>query len=104
MAVIGVDDRDDLAFLGGVARGLDRESIAWRRPPRYIMVLHTAAADLGEHLRQRGPTQSREMMVPHVEARGAAVENLDQFRMAMADIVGAAIQMNVDQPPSMSMS
>ncbi len=97
VAVIGVDDGHDLALLRRVARAFDREVDRLGAARRVHRVLHAAAADLGQLLSQRRAPQSREMVVAHVEPRGAAVQHLDQLGMAMADIVGAAVQVHVDQ-------
>jgi len=97
MAVIGIDNRDDLALLGGVAGAFDGEVDRLGAARRVHRVLHAAAADLGQLLGERRAAERREMVVAHVEAGGAAVQDLDQLRMAVADIVGAAVQVHVDQ-------
>jgi hypothetical protein len=98
MAVIGVDDRDDLAPLLGVPGGLERDVDGLGATRAVHGVLQPPAAGRRQPLGQRGAGERREVMVADVEALGAAVQHLDQLGVAMPEIVGAAVEMHVDQP------
>ncbi len=98
VAVVGLDDRHDLAALGRVPRRLDGD----------VDGLAAAAAvhDLGEpgrcggdeRLGQRGARAGREVMVADVERPHADGEGLDQLGVAVTEAEGAAVQVDVDQP------
>ena len=98
VAVVGLDDRHDLAPLGGVPRGLQRD----------VDGLAAAAAvdDLGQvgrrgpdqRLGQGGPGAGREVVVADVEGPHAGGDGLDQFRVAVPEVVGAAVEVHVDEP------
>jgi hypothetical protein len=96
--VIGLDDRHDLALLGGVAGRLDGDVDGFGTAGPVDRVLQVARRAAGQFLGERGARQRREMVVAHVEAARGLVQHLDKFRVAMAEVVGAAVEMDVDQP------
>ena len=50
-----------------------------------------------QHLGQRSARQSWKMVVSHVKPFGACLQHFDQFGVAMSKIIGAAIQVQIDQ-------
>ena len=98
MAVIGFDDRDDLALLHGMARGLDGDVDRFRAARAVDGVLQIARRAGGERLGERGAGQRREMVVAHVEALGRRLHDRDELGIPVAEIVGAAVEVDVDQP------
>ena len=65
----------------------------------YFMPGDTLISDFG----QRRARHRRKPVIADVEIIERALQRLDEFGMAVAEIVGAAIQMQVDQPaPDMS--
>jgi len=57
-----------------------------------------AGAGLDQRLGQRRAGQRREVVVADVESLHRLLEGGDQLRVAMAQVVGAAVQVQVDQP------
>ena len=95
--VVGLDDRHDLAPLRRVARGLDRE-LHRLRPARPVDgVLETGGRALRQRLRERGARERGKVVVAHVEALRAGVQHLDELRIAVPEVVGAAVQVDVDE-------
>src|SRR6187200_3013989 len=98
MAVVALEYGDDLAPLAGVPGGLDRDvdGLAATRAvddPTYV-----GGAGLDQRLGQRRAGQRREVVVADVESLHRLLEGGDQLRVAMAQVVGAAVQVQVDQP------
>ena len=100
MAVVALADRDDLAALARVARGLDRDvgRLAAARPVDHPP--HVRRAGGHERLGERGAGERREVVVADVEAAHRLLEHGDQLGIAMAEVVRAAVEVQVDQPPA----
>ena len=99
VAVVALQDRDDLAPLAGVAGGLDRDvdCLAAARSVHDAAEVRRAGGD--ERLGQRGAGQRREVVVADVEAAHRLLERGDQLGVAMAEVVRAAVEVQVDQTP-----
>lgn len=98
VAVIGLDDRDDLAALGGVAGTLERDVDGLATAGAEGHLADRRRRGLDESLRQRGAGDRREVVIADVEVRHAVDECLHHFGIAVAQVVGAAVQVHVDEP------
>src|SRR5690606_9796794 len=100
VAVIGLDDGHDLALAGRVARGLDGDVDGLGAARSVDGVVHARRrSDQRQRLGERGARQRGKVVVAHVEARGARLEDFDELRMTVAEVVGAAVQVQVEQAP-----
>ncbi len=97
MPVVALDDGDDLAPLRGIAGTLDGDVDRLSTARREDRVFH-AGGDIDERLGQCGACNRRKPVIADVEIVERAFQRLDQFRMPVAEVVGAAIQVQVDQP------
>ena len=98
MAVVSLRDRDDPPAPGGMPGGLQRD----------VNRLATAAAvdDLGEVGRcpadefrgERGAGAGRKVVVADIEGSHAGGDRLDQLRVAVTQVEGPTIEVNIDQP------
>ena len=98
VAVVRLDERDDLAALLGVARRLDRDVDCLAACCAVDHALHVGGAGLDQRLGERGARQGRKVMVAHVEVLHGLFERRDQLGVAMAEVVRTAVEMHVDQP------
>ena len=73
-------------------------SIASPPPEREHRILQALGRVLRQHLGELGAHQRREMMVADVEVVHALLHRGDHFRIAVAERVDAAVEMQVDQP------
>ncbi len=98
VAVVAALQADDPSALGGVARALqgdvDRLAAA-RGEHREVEAVRRV---LGQHLGKLRPHQRREMVVADVEMLHPLAHGGDHLRVAMAERIDAAVQMEVDQP------
>ena len=99
VAVVALQDRDDLAPLTGVAGGLDRDVGGLAAARAVHHPAHVRRARLHQRLGERGAGEGGEVMVADVEPLHRLLEGGDQLGVAVAEVVGAAVQMQVDQPP-----
>ena len=97
MAVIALDDRHDLAPLGGVTRRLQGDFHRFGPARSEDRVFHVRSG-LDQLFGEGRPRDGGEPVVAHVEIVEPGFQYLDQFGMAVAEIVGPAIQVQVDQP------
>ena len=97
MSVIRLDDGDDLALARGVARRLDGQLHRLGPASAVDGVLQAVGGAGRERFGQSGPRERGEVVVAHVEAPGAGVQHFDQLGIAVAEVVGAAVQVDVDQ-------
>ena len=97
MSVIGLDDGDDLALFGGVARRLDRQLHRLGASCAVDGVLQAVGRARRQRFGQRGARERREVMIAHVETPGAGVQHFNELGIAVAEIVGAAVEVNVDE-------
>ena len=97
VAVVALQDRDDLAPLARVARGLDRDVDRLAAAGAVDHAAHVRRARLDERLGQRRARQRREMVVADVEPLHRLLERGDQLRVAVAEVVRAAVEVQVDQ-------
>ena len=97
MAVIGAHDRDDLALLRRVPCRLDRDVDRLSTASAVDSVLQIARAAFGERFSERRSRQRRKMMIAHIEPLRRGAHDGNEFRIAMAEIVSSAVEMDVDQ-------
>ena len=97
MAVIGAHDRDDLSLLRRVPRRLDRDVDRLGTASAIDGVLQISWAAFGERFSERRSRQRRKMMIAHVEPLRRGGHDRNEFRIAMAEIVSSAVEMDVDQ-------
>ena len=100
VAVVPLEDGDDPAPPAGVARRLDRNVGRLAAARAVDHPAHVRRARLDQGLRQRRPRQRGKVMVADVEALHRLLERRDQLRVAVPQVVGAAVQVQVDESPA----
>ena len=96
--VIALDDRDDLPSLGGVARRFQRDVGGFRTSRREDRVARPRR-DRNQRLGERGTRDGGEPVIADVEVVERGPQRFDQLRIAMSEVVGSAVDVEVDQPP-----
>ena len=99
MAVIAVFDRDDLAPFRRVARGFQGDVDGLPTTARKDRVLQTFGRAARQFLGHFRAHERGEVMISNVEAVHAILDGCHDFRVAMADVVSASIQMEVYETP-----
>ena len=103
VAVVGLDDRDDLAPLGGVPRALERDVDRLAAAGSEGHLGDRRGRRVDQSLRQRRAGHRGEVVVAHVEVLHAVDERGHDLGIAVPEVVGAAVEVHVDEPrPPMS--
>ena len=98
VAVIGLDDRDDLAALGGVPCALERDVDGLAAAGSEGHLGDRRGRRVDQPLRQRRAGDRGEVVVSDVEVLHAVDERLHHLGIAVAEVVGATVEVHVDQP------
>ena len=98
MAVIAALDADDFPPLGRVAGTLERNVDRLAATRCKDRVLQTRRRAFGKHFRNMSAHDGREMVVADVEIFHPLGDRRDHLRVAVAETVCAAIEMDVDEP------
>ena len=98
MAVVGLDDRDDLALLGRVPGGLERDVDRLAPTAAVDDLADVGRCGLDERLGERRTGEGREVMVPDVEVLHGSCHRLHDLGIAMPEVVGPSVQVDVDEP------
>ncbi len=98
VAVVGLDDRDDLSPLGGMPRRLqgDIDRLAAAAAVDHLGQIRRRRGD--ECLRECRPRAGREVVVADVEGPHAGRDGLDKLGVPVPEVVGAAVEVHVDEP------
>jgi hypothetical protein len=96
MAVISLDDRDDLLALGRVSRRLQRNLDSLGAAGAEDRVFHVRRG-LNQLLGKSRTRNGREPVVAHVKIIEAGLQHLHQLGMAVPEIVGSAVKVQIDQ-------
>ncbi len=97
MAVVALLNGDDGAPLGRMARRLDRDLDRLAAARREHRVLQIARRGAHQRRGELGAGAARKMMVADVERGERIGERGDHFRVAVAEVEHAAVEMEVEQ-------
>ena len=100
--IAGIDNRNDLLFLGRVPCGFECDVDGFAATRAESRILHirrggTSSKSLGKS----GSRERREMMVAYVESGSARLEDLHQLWMTMSQIVNPTVQVPFHNHQSM---
>ena len=98
VAVVGLHDRDDPAAPGRVPGGLERDVDRLAAAAAVDDLGQPLGSRLDQRLGQRRAGERREVVVADVEVRHRAGDRGRDLRVAVAEVVGAAVEVDVEQP------
>jgi hypothetical protein len=96
--VVGLGDRDQSPPLRGVSRGLERDVDGFAAAAAVDDLCESFGSAADQSLRERCAGHSREVVVADVEVRHRLGDRGNDLGVAVAQVVGASIEVHVEQP------
>ena len=100
MSVIAALDADEFPPLGRMPGALERDIDRLPAARREDRVLQAFRGQFRQHFGDMRAHERGEMVIADIEILHALTHRFDDFRVAVTEAVGAAIEMDIDQPPS----
>ena len=98
VAVVGVLNGDDLVALSGVASGLEGDVDGFTAAAGEYRVLEVARGAGGKSLGELGALEGGEVVITDVKVIKALLDSLDDLGVAVAKVVGTAVEVDIDEP------